>query len=114
MNANANATYTKLRSGDWGVRVEGTAAKGDTITVTKKSGETKQETVRAVVWTGNGVTLCAIAQREAAQGARHGSYRTIGERQAFRQRATGWTGCRCGSIEGRPRDSDCASCQHDY
>jgi len=25
-----------------------------------------------------------------------------------------WTGCRCGSIEDQPRDSDCASCQHDY
>ena len=34
-----------------------------------------------------------------------GSYRTIGAR---------WTGCSCGSIEGRPRNSDCASCQHDY
>ena len=25
-----------------------------------------------------------------------------------------WTGCRCGSIEDVERDSDCASCQHDY
>jgi hypothetical protein len=25
-----------------------------------------------------------------------------------------WTGCSCGSREGNPRDSDCASCQHDY
>ena len=24
-----------------------------------------------------------------------------------------WTGCRCGSREDSPRDSDCASCQHD-
>lgn len=29
-------------------------------------------------------------------------------------RSSGWTGCSCGSIEGRPRNSDCASCQHDY
>lgn len=29
-------------------------------------------------------------------------------------RSSGWTGCSCGSIEGRPRASDCASCQHDY
>lgn len=25
-----------------------------------------------------------------------------------------WTGCRCGSIEGVERASDCASCKHDY
>ena len=42
-----------------------------------------------------------------------GSYRTIGARMESR-RASGWTGCSCGSIEGRPRNSDCASCQHDY
>lgn len=43
-----------------------------------------------------------------------GSYRTIGKRMQQRQHSTGWTGCSCGSIEGRPRASDCASCQHDY
>lgn len=42
-----------------------------------------------------------------------GSYRTIGQRMESR-RASGWTGCSCGSIEGRPRNSDCAQCQHDY
>lgn len=24
-----------------------------------------------------------------------------------------WSGCRCGSIEGSPRDSDCRQCQYD-
>jgi hypothetical protein len=43
----------------------------------------------------------------------YGSYRTIGARMESR-RASGWTGCSCGSIEGQPRRSDCASCQHDY
>ena len=26
---------------------------------------------------------------------------------------TGWTGCSCGSIEGKPRRSDCWTCRHD-
>jgi len=31
-----------------------------------------------------------------------------------RYRRTGtWTGCSCGSRAENPRDSDCASCQHD-
>lgn len=44
---------------------------------------------------------------------RVGSYATIGARTRARQRATGWTGCACGSIEGQPRRSDCFSCRHD-
>ena len=83
----ANATYTKLRSGEWGVRVQGTATVGQTITVQKKSGETKSETVAAVVWSGNGITLCALGRSAAAPkgkvwsgdrfngyGARRGGY----------------------------------------
>jgi hypothetical protein len=62
-----SATYTKLKSGEWGIRVtEGTVTEGQTVTVTKKSGETKEEVVAKVVWSGNGVTLCAI--RASAPG----------------------------------------------
>ena len=46
--------------------------------------------------------------------SRYGSYATIGQRTNERMRRTGWTGCSCGSIEGHPRSSDCAQCQHDY
>ena len=36
------ATYTKLHDGNWGVRVQGGSAKaGDRVTVSKKSGESK-------------------------------------------------------------------------
>lgn len=45
------ASYTKLKSGDWGVRVVGEKPDvGATITVTKKDGATKTETVEKVVW----------------------------------------------------------------
>lgn len=110
-----SATYTKLKSGNWGVRIEGAAQAGQTITVTKRDGSTKSETIERVVWSGNGVSLCAIRQSHySCSTARYGSYSTIGQRQNERMRRTGWTGCSCGSIEGRPRSSDCASCQHDY
>ena len=53
--------------------------------------------------------------KKAHSGAsRYGSYATIGPRQNERMRRTGWTGCSCGSIEGHPRSSYCAQCQHDY
>lgn len=51
---------------------------------------------------------------KSSNGSRYGSYATVGARQESRMSRTGWTGCSCGSIEGRPRRSDCASCQHDY
>lgn len=62
------ATYTKLNNGDWGIRVQGNAKKGDRVTVIKKSGESKTETVGNIVWSGNGVTLCSIA-RESSRGS---------------------------------------------
>lgn len=67
-------TYTKLKNGQWGVRVDGTATKGSSVTVTTKSGKTKTETILAVLWSGNdrtsgkAVALCAIQQN--SNGAR--------------------------------------------
>lgn len=54
------ATFTKLRSGEWGVKVQGTAKAGQQVTVTKKGGDTKQVTIAKVVWSGKGVAICAI------------------------------------------------------
>jgi len=66
-------TYTKLRDGSWGVRVEGPApAAGLTVTVTKKSGETKAEKIGKVLWTGNGVSLCSIEGSKPANGSSNG------------------------------------------
>lgn len=56
------ASYTKLKSGGWGVRVEGQVKEGDTVTVTKKSGEKKQETVSRVLWRGDGVAICEVGE----------------------------------------------------
>lgn len=76
------ATYTKLRDGSWGLRVEGSAREGQRITVTKKSGETKTETITKVLWNGNGISLCAIAATPghgSSNGARRGVCVNCGE-----------------------------------
>lgn len=58
------ATYKKLRDESWGIHVtDGAPTKGQTVTVTKKDGSTKTETIKVVLWSGNGVALCAIEQR---------------------------------------------------
>lgn len=57
-------TYTKLRDGSWGVKGKGLVA-GSNITVTKKSGESKVETIDHILWTGtDGSQLASIRQTE--------------------------------------------------
>lgn len=74
------ATFTKLKSGNWGIRVpltNGTElAAGDTVRVVKKSGEGKDVVVDRVLWkgtdkrSGNPVALCAIVddRRNGSKG----------------------------------------------
>ena len=69
------ATYTKLRSGEWGVRVTGErVTRGSMVTVTKKDGELREEHIERVLWSGEGVMLCAIVHRTKKQAA-HNKYR---------------------------------------
>ena len=68
-------SYAKLRSGAWGVRVQGDpAVVGAIVTVTKRSGETKSETISEIVWQGEGVALCAIHQTARRGGGRGGQF----------------------------------------
>lgn len=100
--AKERTTYSKLRDGSWGLRGVGLTA-GETVTVTRRDGQTKTETVGRVLWTGpDGTTLATVASGRSPQRGGSG-----------RGRRGTWTGCRCGSIEARPRDSDCAQCAFD-
>lgn len=87
----AEATYTKLRSGDWGVRVVGEVAAGQEITVKKKDDSTKTETVKNIIFKGEGFVLCGIEQRERGSGSGRSYSRGGGHRRG--------SGCSC--------DDDC-------
>lgn len=59
------ASYTKLKSGEWGIRSSGTLFPGALVAVTTKAGKVKMEIVQRVVWTGKDrdgsqVTLASI------------------------------------------------------
>jgi hypothetical protein len=57
------ATYTKLRNGDWGLRLLGDGAvPGTTVTVTRKDGSTRTEQVGKLLWVGDGAALATIAR----------------------------------------------------
>lgn len=70
-------SYTKLKSGEWGIRAQGLMVKaGDSVTVTKKDGSVKTEHVARIVWSGNGVSLCAIGHGQHSTTAGRGYRRS--------------------------------------
>lgn len=59
-------TYTKLRNGDWGLRGPTKDVQaGAAVTVTKRSGETKRETVGSVLWSDDKMAIASIAASSA-------------------------------------------------
>ena len=59
-------TYTKLRNGDWGLRGTNLCV-GQTVTVSKRDGSTKSETVGRVLWSGeDGACLATVAREQSA------------------------------------------------
>lgn len=61
-----HATFTKLRSGDWGVK--GTSlASGQAVTITKRDGSTSTVTIDRIIWTESDVSIASIkADRPAS------------------------------------------------
>jgi hypothetical protein len=60
------ATYKKLKTGEWGIVVDGDAKAGDVVEVTTKAGKIKTETVARVLWSGDGKSICAVKQKPRA------------------------------------------------
>ena len=54
-------SFTQLKNGSWGARVEGNSNEGDTATLTKRNGDKSNVKLGRVVWRGNGVTLHELA-----------------------------------------------------
>lgn len=71
----ATATRTafpkKLRDGSWGLLIHTeTAATGDTVQVTTKSGKTWTATVGKILWHGDGKAIAAEAKQAKSRGSR--------------------------------------------
>lgn len=64
-------SYTKLKNGNWGIRSTESIREGQSVTVTKKDGSTKSETVDKIIWNNNGVWLASLRRApQPAQGRR--------------------------------------------
>jgi hypothetical protein len=63
MAKEAEATFTKLRSGAWGLRITKPVIAGDVVLAKTKANVYSNQTVGEVVWSGNGVFLCTIGEK---------------------------------------------------
>lgn len=97
-------SYTKLRSGNWGVRSTSQLLVGSTVSVVKRSGDSKSETVGVLVWSGQGVWLYAIAS-VGSQSASRGVSRGRG-RYAPYAPCEGWAS----DNPHAPRSGHCSMC----
>lgn len=61
------ATFTKLNSGQWGLRIIGASKRGDDVEVTKHDGSVAMAVVERVLWSDTKTTVATI---------RHGSLST--------------------------------------
>lgn len=67
------ATWTKLRSGEWGVRVEArdpVACMGQKVEVSKKDGSTSSATLAKLVWHKGEIALWAIEPKKKRETRR--------------------------------------------
>lgn len=63
----AEATFKKLKNGDWGLLVNSDRVRsGDKVLAITRNGKRSYKYVGRVVWSGNGVTICTIG----AEGGR--------------------------------------------
>jgi hypothetical protein len=108
MTKTTMASPRKLRDGSWGIAVQGAVQVGATVTVRTAGGKEWQATISRVVWTGDGMSICATSS--SSGGARSRSPQRGGSGRNARGT---WTGCPCGSVEEYSRDSDCRQCQYD-
>lgn len=71
------ASPTKLRSGEWGAKVQtADIHEGQAIEITTKGGKSWTATVTKVVWRGDGVAIVATGQRaRPADAYSHQGYR---------------------------------------
>lgn len=70
MTQTISASPAKLRDGGWGARVRGAVTEGDTVTITTRAGKSWEARVTKVVWTGDGLSICATESLDRASAPR--------------------------------------------
>lgn len=104
----ANITYKQLRDGTWGLAGHNLVT-GTTVTVTKRSGETKREVVGSIVWKGtDGYCYATIATEKSASAPATKSApkaRSTSTRSTSTRRSSRKAGRKEGAQEGKYQSS---------
>lgn len=61
------AMFTKLKSGDWGIKTQGDVKAGDTVTVSKRDGTTDTVMIEKVIFKNEDITICSIKKKDSHQ-----------------------------------------------
>ncbi len=61
-----DCSYSKLKNGDWGIRVLGEANSGDVLSVVTKAGKVTSAVAGRLIWSGEGVQLWTILKEDHA------------------------------------------------
>lgn len=87
------ATFTKLRDGSWGIKVEQITKPnvGDIISVSKKDGTTSNVAISKVLWSNSNAYLCAIESQEKTYKTKSSNSSNSNLRNLYRRRY-GWDG----------------------
>lgn len=110
-----SATPAKLNDGSWGARVAASVNVGDALTVTTKAGKSWSATVSRIVWSGDGITLCATASdRHPEPTSLDGRTAIIDQHWSQRGRGPAVRLCAggCGRRVG-PKYATCYSCHQE-
>lgn len=118
------ATWTRLRVGGWGLRIDGAARTGDTVIAARRDGSTEPHVVGRIVWTDGTATIATSAGAvvatvepgepdPATEGAFGGVVvgSPVADRARFRRTArSNRKAYRAPSSRGRCEDAPCCGC----
>ena len=96
----SSATWAKLKDGSWGVRVTSQSGAGQSIQVTKKSGEKSTVMLVQLIWTDN-ATVCLYSVGAAKTGLGSAT-KTWGSSSSSKYRVQGKECAECGETIKKP------------
>jgi len=96
----SGATWAKLKDGSWGVRVTSQSGAGQSIQVTKKSGEKSTVMLVQLIWTDNAtVWLYSVGAAKTSLGS---ATKTWGSSSSSKYRVQGKECAECGETIKKP------------
>jgi hypothetical protein len=104
------ASPTKLRSGEWGAKVQGAPKVGDEITIQTRGGKSWTAQVTRIIWSGDDVAICATSSSSGRPEPTTLDGRTAIRGQHWSSRGRGPVERLCAGGCGRRVDSRYASC----